>query len=1754
MSSSAPHRTWFSAIASTPILTLLASLAFSLPLPAQTLRPNPASPVRSGGFTGQTSNSVLDGSAIRLQRYDSTRKLRLAIALNPPHMAEEKQLLADLQNKQSPLFHKYLTPDQWRERFAPSADDEQAVVDWITSEGLTVTKRYPNRLLVDVEGPVATIETALGVTINSYQLPDSDASDSLSVRFSNDREPVLPSRLTGIVQSFQGLNSFETVHAHGGTGRLVAQPDYVAGPVLADAGSSQKNASSAANLQVHSNVTESSPFSADNQALPADTQAQPANVSAPAAGYFTPKDMWAQSAYDYNALMRQGHCCNPTNYPSNSPPEASIAIAAFGEIDWNDVNSFQSYFNYLATNAQGYNVDGGYTCNNANGEDNNCTEVSLDVEWSLAMANSQGASSATSKIFVYMGSGSGASVIDVYNAILNDGFAKVMSTSWGCAESYQCSNSTMQSRDNVLSEMAGEGWTLVAASGDEGATATCSNVLSIQYPASDPNVIGVGGTQLAFGAGNGYEVAWTGDASSSTSCGTNNGGGTGGFSEYFGVPGFQSGMGFSNRAVPDIALDAFYGHDTFVGGGWAYLGGTSVGAPMVAGFFAQENAYMLAIGNKCGSSGTSPCAPIGNADYAIYQEGIRHNGGRVPFYDIVQGCNSNWWTNTYNLGSYCAATGYDEATGWGSANMLQLAWAINWEDTTANGIPYVSFSGPATNHWYNTNQTVDWSVIDFTGDSAASTGTGIAGFTQGWDSIPADPASESFGSFNSGDSFYTGPEFVNGSGGCLSLAAGGCGGGVLQGCHTVHVEGWNNQGMSTGDSAYGPLCYDTVAPYVYSSTSPAYPSSGWFKSSVQLVLSPTDSGGLAASGIAHTYYGIGANTSCSPSNTQACSVYSSPLTISTTGTTIVTYFTEDNAGNFSYVTFEYIRIDETAPTVGASFSGTLVSGVYQSAVTVQLTGTDTLSGVASIWYSLNGGSFVQYSGAFPVTTLGTNSVKYYAIDSAGNQSTTQTSSFTIHSPTTTRLTTSANPIGAGKSLTLTAVVAGSVSGTPAGTVAFKNGSITLGTVTLTNGTATYTTSSLPAGNDSLLAVYGGAANDLASTSNTITEDVQAATTTTVASSLNPGTYGASIALKATVKPTSGATVPTGTVQFKDGSTVLGSASLSAGAATITTKTLPVGSDNITVVYAGAVGFAASTSASLVETVKAEPTTTTLSATTTTPTYGESVTFTATIAGTNSVTPTGSVTFKNGSTTLGTVALSSGVAKLTTTSLPVGSETITADYVATTDYAASASAATTVKVGGEATTTTLATTLTASTYGQSVTFTATVKGTNSATPAGNVTFKNGSTTIGTVALSSGIAKLTIATLPVGSDSIAASYIATTDYAASTSAATTVKVSVEPTTTALSTTTTSAIYGGSVTFTATVKGANSITPTGYVAFKNGSTTLGSVILSSGTAKLTTSALPGGSDSITAAYLVNTDYAASTSTVVTVKVSADATSTALTTSTTTATYGEPVTLTATVKVGSSIISTGSVTFKSGSTTLGTVALSSGIAKLTTTTLPVGSDSVTAAYIATSDYAASTSAAATVKVSAEATSAVLTTSTTTATYGESVTFTAIMKGANSITPTGYVAFKSGSTTLGSVLLSSGTAKLTTTTLQVGSDSITAAYLVNTDYAASTSAATTVKVNTAATTTTLIASPDPATKGSTVTLKATVKSSGGTPTGTVTFKYGSTSLGNATLSGSVATLSTTTLPAGSDSLTAVYAGSTDYAASTSSAVVETIN
>lgn len=198
----------------------------------------------------------------------------------------------------------------------------------------------------------------------------------------------------------------------------------------------------------------------------------------------------------------------------------------------------------------------------------------------------------------------------------------------------------------------------------------------------------------------------------------------------------------------------------------------------------------------------------------------------------------------------------------------------------------------------------------------------------------------------------------------------------------------------------------------------------------------------------------------------------------------------------------------------------------------------------------------------------------------------------IGQPTTvTSVASSANPAVFGQTVTLTATVSPtSGSGTPTGTVTFSDGSTTLASESLTNGQATFTTSSFSVGSHPITAAYGGDGTFQSSIA-TLTEIVNpASTTTTVSSSSNPSILNSSVTLTATVNVVApGAGTPTGSIAFKDGSTVLATVAINTpGQATFSTSSLAAGSHSMTAAYSGDSNFNGSASAVLKQLVQYEP--------------------------------------------------------------------------------------------------------------------------------------------------------------------------------------------------------------------------------------------------------------------------------------------------------------------------------------------------------------------------------------------------------------------------------------------------------------------------------------------------------------------------------------------------------------------------------------
>jgi hypothetical protein len=451
--------------------------------------------------------------------------------------------------------------------------------------------------------------------------------------------------------------------------------------------------------------------------------------------------------------------------------------------------------------------------------------------------------------------------------------------------------------------------------------------------------------------------------------------------------------------------------------------------------------------------------------------------------------------------------------------------------------------------------------------------------------------------------------------------------------------------------------------------------------------------------------------------------------------------------------------------------------------------------------------------------------------------------------------------------------------------------------------------------------------------------------------------------------TAGSGTPTGTVLLFDGSTVVASGTVTKGRASIAVSSLPVGANSVTAEYTGGGGFDSSSSTPLIQTVSTATTTTNVTSSINPAIINQSVTFTATITSQFGGAATGSAIFYSGSHTLGRASLSGNLATLTTSFAAGGTYSISAKYIGNRNNAGSSSSIFSQEVNTtrSATSTALASTLHPSTYGQAITFTATVSSAGRTPPNGEtVTFywieteneTNGLYVLGMAPITGGIASLTTSSLQPGIFTISAAYLGDANFSGSTSSSLQQAVdasSQSATMTALTSSLNPSIYGKKVTWTATVKTSGSTTPTGKVNFNWGDFYVGTAALnSSGVATLTRSLLSADAYPMFAVYMGDANNGRSASPILNQVIRQTTSAATITATPNPSTKGQSVTFSAKI-TSPTATPAGPVTFTAGKTVLGSVELSDGKATFTTSTLAVGSTTVTVTYPWDSDISSS-------------------------------------------------------------------------------------------------------------------------------------------------------------------------------------------------------
>jgi hypothetical protein len=983
----------------------------------------------------------------------------------------------------------------------------------------------------------------------------------------------------------------------------------------------------------------------------------------------------------------------------------------------------------------------------------------------------------------------------------------------------------------------------------------------------------------------------------------------------------------------------------------------------------------------------------------------------------------------------------------------------------------------------------------------------------------------------------------------------------------------------------------------------------------------------------------------------------------TSGHTITAMYSGDanTAGSQSSAIAQLVNQDQTTTSVSSSANPSVFGQpvTFTAIVRVIAPGSGTPTGTVNF---VDGATILnatpallslvsgQYQAIFSTTALVVNAGTGHSIAAvySGDTATAASQGLPVaqivnRDQTTTSVASSANPSVLGQLVTFTATVSvvAPGAGIPTGTISFLNGTAVLNAtpapLSLVGARyqATFSTSALAlsaSGGYSITAVYSGDTDTAGGPSTAVTQLVdQDQTATSLSTSLNPVVFGQSVSFTATVSVTAPGVAPlAGTVNFFDGATLLNGTpavlSLVSGhyQATFATSTLAVASvagHAITAVYSGDTNTQSSQSSPLTEVVNQDQTTTAIATSLSPTVFGQSVTFTATVSvlAPGAATPTGTINFLDGTSLLNatpaTLSLVGGryQATFSTSTLAVNSttgHTITAIYSGDTDTTGSQSTPIAQFVGQDQSTITVATSLSPSVFGQTVTFTATVTvaSPGAGTPTGSVGFVDGTTllnaTPAALSLVSGryqasFSTSVLAVNSAGGHSIIGVYSGDTDTAGSQSAPIAQLVDQDQTTTSLTTSVSPTVFGQSITFAATVNVAapGAATPTGTINFLDGGSLLnpipsalslvgGHYQATYSTATLAVSAT--GGHSIIAVYSGDTNTIASQSPVTTQIVDQDQTATTVTSSANPSVVGQSVTLTAMVSVMTpgSGTPTGSINFLDGGSLLNqnpaALNLVGGHYQATFVTSALASSatsghSITAVYSGDTNALGSQSTPIAQLVDPDQTATTVATSLSPSVFGQSVTLTATVSvpAPGTAVPTGTINFFDGGVLLNntpatlSVVGGQYAATFSTPTLAVNSSSghvISAAYSGDTNTLSSQSASLTQLVYAFQTTTTIASSVSTSVFGQSVTFTATVSVTApgsGTPTGTINFFDGGAILNSTPVALSLvngkyqATLSTSALAVSATtghSIMAVYSGDANTGSSQSPPIVQLVD
>ncbi len=581
------------------------------------------------------SPPVLARGARPLASLASVAPMHITIVLKPRDPAALAAYAAAVSTPGSPVYRRYITPAQFARRFGPSPATAAAVAASLRAHGLLPGRRSANGLSFTVRAGAGSVERAFALSFARFALPGGRTA------VLNTLAPAVDAPIAGALQGVLGLSSLEGMHPL----RVARAPRPAAHAVAAQLATGGLQPCATASLAAKTQ----SAYTSDQIA----------------------------SAYNFSGLYAQG----------DEGQGETVAVYELEPYDPADIGSYEQCYG-IDTSITPVKVDGGPGSSGPGSG-----EAALDIEQLIAFAP-------RARVLVYEGPNAssnapGSGPYDVFSEVIGQDRAQVLTNSWGNCEPNEGSQDAMA--ENVLfEEAAAQGQTVLSAAGDDGSedcygynsASSSESELSVDDPASQPFVTGVGGSSLQALGPPLTETVWNNGIDGGGATGIQPGAGGGGISTFWGMPAYQANAPaalnvierFSSaapchaaagycREIPDVSADAdpdfgyliyYNGSDQVSGAptGWQGTGGTSGAAPLWAALFALADGAPACHG-----------LPVGFVNPALYGAAAGTGEGTY-FHDVTSG-DSDF--TQLGGGRYPAGVGYDMASGLGSPDAAALA-------------------------------------------------------------------------------------------------------------------------------------------------------------------------------------------------------------------------------------------------------------------------------------------------------------------------------------------------------------------------------------------------------------------------------------------------------------------------------------------------------------------------------------------------------------------------------------------------------------------------------------------------------------------------------------------------------------------------------------------------------------------------------------------------------------------------------------------------------------------------------------------------------------------------------------------------------------------------------------------------------------------------------------------------------------------------------------------------------------------------